>query len=748
MTAIEHKSASAVGHVGGAVADKDDPNVFTIIGAVTGVKDEVDDIILPGAFRETLRERTPKIIKDHEWSERLGKTLSIEELMPGDPRLPKTTPRGAPWPRAAGALVAKVRLFKSRLGQEAAERWREEGEDTQYSIGYAVKPGKSTRRKDGVRLIKAMNLFEISDVLWGAMPLCGPMPSALATKMLTGMAADTKNEAVDDEADEVALHEAALDEIDWAEIEAAAEADTPATKALAAALAAKAGGADRNRGGAENLRHWYLHGAGAAAIAWGTPGDFTRCVKIAGKHMTTERAKGYCNLRHKEATGMYPGDRNNKALPATDVVETGVMVAVYPPADVAEQIAVPGGLDPADLHVTLAFLGNVTDTPGGDGGSTLAEKAADIISAVRSVAKDRGTLTGQVAGLGHFPDMGDGPVTWAPVDVPGLSRLRERIVDGLNDVGAPARTDHGFTPHMTLGYGLADTPKPVGPIEVEFDTVYVVIGDQRTPIQLTSPASDSVGYAVDGGMLVKAYDPNVETGPYAGNRARAEVKSFPTLAGTYQERLDAIHAAVREVLVPPRDAAPDAPSGFHVAINGTYTDRVIATLHDWSETAEVSRSYEIGYVITNDGVVMLDEPTEVTLQATVVYDDDTVPDDDDVDGVPLGDLTPILELADAMVAGTKSLLATPGVKAGRVLSSANSARLAAAVENLLAVLAAAGVTVENPNETPKPDPASGDTYDRERETTSPSAREEKDASALVRMSAADIAADLAALTDA
>jgi len=65
-----------------------------------------------------------------------------------------------------------------------------------------------------------------------------------------------------------------------------------------------AGGLDRNRGNAENLRQYWAHGKGAAKIRWGTPGDWTRCVRHLSKFMGV-RAKGYCQLRHKEATGMY-----------------------------------------------------------------------------------------------------------------------------------------------------------------------------------------------------------------------------------------------------------------------------------------------------------------------------------------------------------------------------------------------------------------------------------------------------------
>jgi hypothetical protein len=71
-----------------------------------------------------------------------------------------------------------------------------------------------------------------------------------------------------------------------------------------------AGGLDRNRGNAEELRQYWTRGKGAAKIRWGTPGDWTRCVRQLSKYMGP-RAKGYCQLRHKEVTGVYTGSRFN-----------------------------------------------------------------------------------------------------------------------------------------------------------------------------------------------------------------------------------------------------------------------------------------------------------------------------------------------------------------------------------------------------------------------------------------------------
>jgi hypothetical protein len=75
-----------------------------------------------------------------------------------------------------------------------------------------------------------------------------------------------------------------------------------------------AGGPDRNRGNAENLRrYWTVGKGGLVKIRWNTPGDWTRCYRNLKKYMGP-RAKGYCSLRHKEMTGMWPGDKDNPGM--------------------------------------------------------------------------------------------------------------------------------------------------------------------------------------------------------------------------------------------------------------------------------------------------------------------------------------------------------------------------------------------------------------------------------------------------
>jgi len=84
-----------------------------------------------------------------------------------------------------------------------------------------------------------------------------------------------------------------------------------------------AGGADRNRGNAENLRRYWTIGKGGLKIRWNTPGDWTRCNRYLRKYMGP-RAKGYCALRHKEMTGVWPGDKRNVGKKNTAIMASGV----------------------------------------------------------------------------------------------------------------------------------------------------------------------------------------------------------------------------------------------------------------------------------------------------------------------------------------------------------------------------------------------------------------------------------------
>jgi HK97 family phage prohead protease len=68
--------------------------------------------------------------------------------------------------------------------------------------------------------------------------------------------------------------------------------------------AVRLGGQAAHPGDTERLHAYWVHGPGAAKVAWGTPGDFDRCVAELGKYI--KDAAGYCNLAHHAALGIWP----------------------------------------------------------------------------------------------------------------------------------------------------------------------------------------------------------------------------------------------------------------------------------------------------------------------------------------------------------------------------------------------------------------------------------------------------------
>ncbi|HMM95390.1 peptidoglycan-binding protein [Phycicoccus sp.] len=168
----EHKGLPVV--TGVKVLSEDEGIVEAIV-SVTGIPDEVKDVILPGAYAKTLAKRTPKGVFSHDWDKPVARTLDIKELLPGDADLPKTTSRGEPWPAEAGALAVKTQFnLATQQGREAYENVVFFGDEQEWSIGYNVpRGGARIDQRKGLRYINNLDLYEYSPVLFGAMPMAG-----------------------------------------------------------------------------------------------------------------------------------------------------------------------------------------------------------------------------------------------------------------------------------------------------------------------------------------------------------------------------------------------------------------------------------------------------------------------------------------------------------------------------------------------------------------------------------------------
>jgi 2'-5' RNA ligase len=124
-------------------------------------------------------------------------------------------------------------------------------------------------------------------------------------------------------------------------------------------------------------------------------------------------------------------------------VDKSVMVALFIPGDVAEQIAVKGGNPASDLHITLAYLGDeATDTL----------DRAKVEAVIAHLAEHHPAVTGVINGRGLF-EVGEGTrAHFLTYDAPTLPGLRQAIIDALKESGFAPVENHGFVPHITLTY--------------------------------------------------------------------------------------------------------------------------------------------------------------------------------------------------------------------------------------------------------------------------------------------------------
>jgi hypothetical protein len=256
---------------GGLLAADEATGIVEAIVSVTGIVDEVKDIIEPGAYAETLRQRTPKGISGHDWGKLAAKTLDIKELLPGDPALPRETPDGKPWPAAAGALWVKAQYnLATQIGRDCFANIQFFGPETQWSIGYDVPAGKSVRGRDGTRRIKGLRLFEYSDVLFGAAPLTGTL-SAKDAKPSDGDADNDLNSWTTDDPEDAITQEADADDPDMAALHAAAiseiNAQAQGWDAIDAASAINAGEEEITDATADDLQAADQRRQGATATA-------------------------------------------------------------------------------------------------------------------------------------------------------------------------------------------------------------------------------------------------------------------------------------------------------------------------------------------------------------------------------------------------------------------------------------------------------------------------------------------------
>jgi HK97 family phage major capsid protein len=181
----------------------------------------------------------------------------------------------------------------------------------------------------------------------------------------------------------------------------------------------------------------------------------------------------------------------------------GAMIALYPSPEVALRVnefatamtAIEPTFTPAhaaDLHVTLVYLAE-------DASAIEREKYEALWETLSAAVFS--PLVGALNGIGRFTDPDSGAI-YLNVDSPALPEFRQKLIDLVKSVGITPVENHGFTPHLTIGYAPVDNTQMVLPtvevIPVDFQRLVLVWNGERTQFEAArlDPAAAEAARAV------------------------------------------------------------------------------------------------------------------------------------------------------------------------------------------------------------------------------------------------------------
>ncbi|HMH94157.1 MAG TPA: 2'-5' RNA ligase family protein [Streptosporangiaceae bacterium] len=175
------------------------------------------------------------------------------------------------------------------------------------------------------------------------------------------------------------------------------------------------------------------------------------------------------------------------------------MIALYPPPETAEKLAVPDGLSAKSMHVTIAYTGDAADVD------------PKALKAVAKALAARPPFTATISGHARFTG-GEQDVIVALVDAPELETLRSDARKALDAAGIAIPSEHGFTAHLSIRYCGQDDADPVGRLAafpVKFGAVSAVHAKKRTDYPFTDPLAGqareayAAGWALSGGPMTE-----------------------------------------------------------------------------------------------------------------------------------------------------------------------------------------------------------------------------------------------------
>ncbi|MFJ2882470.1 phage minor head protein [Streptomyces sp. NPDC093108] len=194
--------------------------------------------------------------------------------------------------------------------------------------------------------------------------------------------------------------------------------------------------------------------------------------------------------------GVYESKENPMDLTVTAAADgshhTGAMIALMPTREDAERLAVEGGEEAEELHLTLYFLG--------EGADWNEDYRHELITLVQDSVADLRPVTANAFGANHWNGSTDNPSwVWAvgddrdrPDDAPTLTDAHNAATSALEGRHGPdIPTQHSpWSPHICAAYSdnpdlLKELEARLGP--VTFDRIRLAFAGEYTDIPLNPP---------------------------------------------------------------------------------------------------------------------------------------------------------------------------------------------------------------------------------------------------------------------
>lgn len=218
----------------------------------------------------------------------------------------------------------------------------------------------------------------------------------------------------------------------------------------------------------------------------------------------------FCAWLHNECFGKWPAEKE----------EPMPFIGLRPDSTIRAALAVDGGVDPDDLHLTMCYLGDTEGLP--------EEKVAALPAIVQRHVRETPPFDVVVDGQARWYVDDDGWAHVAMVSDPTgeLHMLRDSVMSAAAFLGLEPRGKgvYDWRPHITLAYtedpDEAVTMRPEIPMELTVDRVVVVVGDEVHHVDLES---------FEEGEDVLMSDPAELAGPLVAKDDERQVAYAPVL---------------------------------------------------------------------------------------------------------------------------------------------------------------------------------------------------------------------------